>query len=191
MCVSEHELGPPRESNPPPLHPSDSPPTLQLTRRHSWWWTLLFCFFSAGSSFLASWRHRGAVDGAVPQTPRRCCGAPRKGYENSCRRMKNSCGVTVYLSIPDSSSPPLCPLSLSFCADDMPVGAAHGCFGVGWWEVGGGQGLLRIPTCQLYCLRCSKQCILCVMCLFVSLSKTKAKKTYHKLFHRFQIFALN
>lgn len=112
LCVSEHEPGSPGESNPPT--PPLPPPTLQLTRHHGWWWTLLLCCFSAASSFPASWRPRGAVDGAVPQRPRRCRGAPRKGYENSCRRMKNSCGITVYLSIPDSSSPPLCPLCLSF-----------------------------------------------------------------------------
>ena len=33
--------------------------------------------------------------------------ALRKGYENSCWQMKNSCSVTIYLSIPASSFPPL------------------------------------------------------------------------------------
>lgn len=142
VCLRTRAGIPRREQPPHPSTPSpDSPPTLQLTRRHGWWWTLLLCCFSAASSFPASWRPRGAVNGAVPQRPRRRRGAPKKGYENSCRRMKNSCGVTVYLSIPDSSSPPLCPLCLSFCADDVPVGAAHGCFGVGWWGVGGWGGV--------------------------------------------------
>lgn len=38
--------------------------------------------------------------------------ALRKGYENSCWQMKNSCSVTIYLSIPASSSLSLPPLFL-------------------------------------------------------------------------------
>lgn len=56
--------------------------------------------------------------------------ALRKGYENSCWQMKNSCSVTIYLSIPASLSPlfhslPIFPLS-GWCTDDTPVTPAHG-----------------------------------------------------------------
>lgn len=43
--------------------------------------------------------------------------ALRKGYENSCWQMKNSCSVTIYLSIPASSS---LFLSLSLCLSLFP-----------------------------------------------------------------------
>lgn len=54
--------------------------------------------------------------------------ALRKGYKNSCWQMKNSCSVTIYLSIPPASSFPSHSLSFSlsgWCTDDRPVSTAH------------------------------------------------------------------
>lgn len=66
--------------------------------------------------------------------------APRKGYENSCGRMKNSYSVTLHLSIPALIPSCLLPVPLFLLLDDAQMthqSVQHmrlGIFVSGLWE---------------------------------------------------------